>query len=173
MDKENVHISSALITSTLSKSLDIEDEITGLQTIAHHRPSPYSRDNGKLASSAQSPISMSRGQAPGSGCSPYDSFCRTPARVSVLFPANDEAFAVFIDDADDAASPTIGGLGDFIGINPILHCRGTILCRTSQTHSPPVVANHFNLPATDEFVAAPAKPSIVERIPLPRRIHFA
>jgi hypothetical protein len=91
----------------------------------------------------------------------------------VLFSASDKGFAVFINDANDASSPTIRRLGNFIRVNPIFDGGGTIAARTGQAHSSGIITFHFNLSAADEFVTAPAKPSIIERIPLPQRIHFA
>ena len=83
--------------------------------------------------------------------------------------AGDEFFPIPINDADDATSPLIGRLRNFIWINPVFDIGGTVCCRTSET--PRFVLgeyiDNFNLPATNQFMAATAEPSIVQRLPFP------
>jgi hypothetical protein len=91
----------------------------------------------------------------------------------VLSPANDESFALFINDSDDPSSPTIRRLSDFIGVNPIFYRGRTIACRARQARPVSVTRFDFNLSPANEFVTAPAKPSIIKRNPLSQRVDFA
>ena len=89
--------------------------------------------------------------------------------------ADDELFSIPINDANDAASPLIGWLRNFVWINPVFDIGRTVCCRTSETQRFVLSAciDHFDLAATNQFVTAPAKPLIVQRLPFPESVQSA
>ena len=96
-------------------------------------------------------------------------------RIRLRLSAEDEFFSIPIDDADDTTSPLIGWLRIFIWINPVLDIGRTVCCRTSDTQRFVLSGciDYFDLAATNEFVAATTKPSIIERLPFPESIQSA
>ena len=100
---------------------------------------------------------------------------KAPARISLRLSGDDESFSIPVDHADDAASPLIGWLGNFIWINPVFDIGRTVCCRTSDTQRFVLSGciDCFDLAASNEFVAAPAKPSIVQRLPFPESVQSA
>jgi hypothetical protein len=100
---------------------------------------------------------------------------KAPARISLRLSAENESFSIPIDDADDATSPFIGGLRNFIWINPVFDSGRAVCCRTSDRRRFVLSGciDYFDLAATNQFVAAPAKPSIVQRLPFPESVQSA
>jgi hypothetical protein len=66
-------------------------------------------------------------------------------------------------------SPVIGRLRNFIGINPGFDI-GTTVCRRTSDMKRSVLSgriDYFDSPTTDEFLASPANPLVVQGSPLP------
>jgi hypothetical protein len=89
--------------------------------------------------------------------------------------ADDEPFPIPINDANEATSPLVGWLRNFIWINPVFDIGGTVCCRTSETQRYVLSGciDHFDLAATNQFVAAPAEPSVIQRLPFPESVQSA
>jgi len=97
---------------------------------------------------------------------------QTSSGIGARFSADDKSFSVLIDNPNNTASPRVGRLRDFVGINPVLGSGGTIICRAhrAQFFGWGCSLYHFDLTAADKFVTATAKALLVERFPVSQRI---
>ena len=88
--------------------------------------------------------------------------------------ADDKSFSFSINNANQATSPLIRWFGNFLGVCPVFDVGKAVWCRTSETQGSAFSACiEQDLAAGDEFLAAPAKPLIIQRSPFPESVQSA